>query len=75
MTEEKVLVYRELLCGTVRRVINESMAHSDRSTFARENQLGVSDIGYCREYARRMIVNAEREALQGDYLAAFIGTA
>lgn len=75
MTEEKVLVYRELLCGTVRRVINESMAHSDRSTFARENRLGVSDIGYCREYARRMIVNAEREAPQDDYLAAFIGTA
>jgi hypothetical protein len=51
------------------------MSGSARSQYAKSNRLGVSDIGYCREYARRTITGQERDTEQTDYLAAFIGTA
>lgn len=58
----------------VRQAINGSMAESDRSQFAKD-RLGVSDIGHCREYARRVIIGAPREGTQQNYLPAFVGTA
>jgi hypothetical protein len=58
----------------VKDIINDSMANSARSEFA-QTKLGVSDVGYCREYARRVIVGAPRDRRQKKYLAAFVGTA
>jgi hypothetical protein len=55
-----------------RRATNES----DRSRQSNTNVLGVSDIGNCHEYVRRMIVNEEPSQDVDRYdLAAFIGTA
>jgi len=63
-----------LLGDYVRELIDGSMRESPRSLFAR-TKLGVSDIGHCHEYARRVIVGAERDQGQDNYLAAFVGTA
>ena len=59
----------------VRGAINDSMKYSARSAFAADKKIGVSDIGHCREYTRRMIVGEDFTDEQDDYLAAFVGTA
>lgn len=59
----------------VRGAIDDSMKHSARSAYAAEKKIGVSDIGHCREFTRRMIVGEEFTDEQDDYLAAFVGTA
>jgi hypothetical protein len=57
-------------------IIDRSTNHSDRSRQAKTGILGVSDIGGCREYVRRMIVAEEPSQEVHRYdLAAFIGTA
>lgn len=49
---------------------------SDRSRQSNTNVLGVSDIGNCHEYVRRMIIDEEPSQNVNRYdLAAFIGTA
>lgn len=63
------------IAATVRAAIDTSMRHSERSSFSNEKKIGVSDIGHCREYARRMIVGEEFTDEQDSYAAAFIGTA
>lgn len=60
---------------TVREAINKSMSDSDRSRYAQQQRIGVSDIGTCREYARRMISGEEWTDTQDNYAAAFLGTA
>lgn len=60
---------------TVRDVINKSMSLSDRSMYARENKIGVSDIGTCREYVRRTIIGEPWSDEQDNFAAAFTGTA
>lgn len=62
------------LADEVRSIINTAMVTSERSVFG-NTALGVSDVGYCREYARRKILGLPRTDEQHDYLAAFIGTA
>lgn len=51
------------------------MADSDRSNWTQEFKFGVSDIGHCREYLRRLISREEFSDEQDDYSAAFMGTA
>lgn len=60
---------------TLRRAIDASMKESDRSKWAESNHLGISDIGHCREYVRRMIAGVPWVDEQEDFAAAFIGTA
>jgi hypothetical protein len=56
--------------------IEEATNHSDRSRQSRSNVLGVSDIGMCHEYVRRMIVGEEPSQEVHTYdMAAFVGTA
>lgn len=59
----------------VRDAINKSMSMSDRSMYARDNKIGVSDIGTCREYVRRTIVGEPWSDEQDNFAAAFTGTA
>lgn len=60
----------------VRRQIERLNTESERSAQSASNVLGVSDIGLCREKARRMILNEEPTQQVSRYdLAAFIGTA
>src|SRR5690606_284410 len=59
----------------VREAINLSMSQSERSIYAQENKIGVSDIGTCREYVRRTIVGEPWSDQQENFAAAFTGTA
>jgi hypothetical protein len=59
----------------IRRAIDASMNESDRSKWAESNHLGVSDIGTCHEYVRRMILGLPWVDEQDDFAAAFVGTA
>jgi hypothetical protein len=59
----------------VRRAIDASMNESDRSKWAESNHLGVSDIGTCHEYVRRMILGIPWVDEQDNFAAAFVGTA
>jgi hypothetical protein len=59
----------------VRRAIDASMNESDRSKWAESNHLGVSDIGTCHEYVRRMILGLPWTDEQENFAAAFVGTA
>jgi hypothetical protein len=65
-----------LLATMTEDAIRRSTNNSDRSRQSMTNVLGVSDVGGCHEYVRRMIMNEEpsQEATRYD-LAAFIGTA
>lgn len=54
--------------------INESMTGSARTQQAQARKLGVSDIGHCREYARRMIMDIPFTNVQNDYVQAWLGT-
>ena len=59
----------------LRKAIDSSMGESDRSKWAESNHLGVSDIGTCHEYVRRMILGVPWVDEQDDFAAAFVGTA
>jgi len=59
----------------VRKAIDLSMSQSERSIYAQENKIGVSDIGTCREYVRRTIVGEPWSDEQENFAAAFTGTA
>lgn len=59
----------------VRRSIDASMRDSDRSKQAQGGTLGVSDIGTCHEFVRRMILGLPWTDEQDDFAAAFVGTA
>jgi hypothetical protein len=60
----------------VRRAIDAAMNESDRSKWAASNHLGVSDIGTCHEYVRRMILGVPWVDEQNTFTAAaFVGTA
>lgn len=61
--------------GVLRESIDRSMRDSPRSTYAAENKIGVSDIGGCREFVRRTIIDEAFTDEQENYAAAFIGTA
>lgn len=63
------------VAGMVRQAIDSSMNESDRSKWAESNHLGVSDIGTCHEYVRRMILGVPWSDEQEDFAAAFVGTA
>ena len=66
----------DLLSATIKAVIDDSTNNSVRSKQSKNHVLGVSDIGGCREYVRRMIV-AEPFSHEPDgyNLASFVGTA
>jgi hypothetical protein len=59
----------------LREAIDRSMRDSPRSTYAAENKIGVSDIGGCREFVRRTIIDEAFTDEQENYAAAFVGTA
>ena len=56
-------------------MVDERMSGSDRSLYAASKRIGVSDIGGCHEYARRLIADEDFTDPRTDYLAAFVGTA
>jgi hypothetical protein len=69
MTDEE-----QRLADAAYQVINQTSHDSERSQQAQLFKVGVSDLGHCQEFTRRMIIQ-EPETDQRDYLAAFLGTA
>jgi Arc/MetJ-type ribon-helix-helix transcriptional regulator len=65
----------EAIRDAVRKAIDSSMRDSERSEYAKKNMIGVSDIGGCREFVRRTIIDEPYSDEQEDYHAAFVGTA
>jgi hypothetical protein len=64
------------MAGIVEQAIEEATNGSSRSRQSKANVLGVSDIGMCHEYVRRMIVGEEPSQEVHTYdMAAFVGTA
>lgn len=58
------------------RTIERAMDESERSLWARDKRIGVSDIGHCREYVRRMLTQQPFSDEQNKFrLAALVGTA
>jgi hypothetical protein len=55
-------------------VLQWSMTSSPRATHERGHSIGVSTVGHCREYARRILIG-EPATGTSDRLAAFLGTA
>lgn len=69
-------LFAEVLSEATKQVVSERTNGSDRSRQSKSNVLGVSDIGKCHEYVRRMIVGEEPSQEVDRYdLAAFVGTA
>jgi hypothetical protein len=64
-----------LLQEQVSKALHARMAESDRSEWSASHKIGVSDIGHCREYLRRIIMAEPFSDEQDDYSAAFMGTA
>lgn len=65
----------DYLAGVVEDVLHVAMAESERSEWSDNHKIGVSDIGHCREYMRRMMLQLPFTDDQEDYTAAFMGTA
>ena len=59
----------------LRASVDSSMRDSARGLYAQQQMIGISDIGDCREYVRRMILGEPWVDEQDDYAAAFVGTA
>lgn len=63
------------IASTVAGVIDRAMSESERSLWAKDHRIGVSDIGHCREYVRRMLTQQEFSDEQNKWsLAALVGT-
>lgn len=56
-------------------LIDEAMDTSARSLYAQGKKVGVSDIGGCREYVRRLIADEDFTDPRKNFMAAFMGTA
>jgi hypothetical protein len=56
-------------------LIDDAMGGSDRSLYATEKKIGVSDIGGCHEYVRRLIADEDFSDPRNNFMAAFMGTA
>jgi PD-(D/E)XK nuclease superfamily len=59
----------------VKGLIAEASEATERSLYAAERKIGVSDIGGCREYARRLIVDEPFTDPRDSFMPAFMGTA
>lgn len=68
-------VYAAELARMVRQSIDSQMTLSERSQWSEGHRIGVSDIGGCREYVRRLIDGVPFSDLQNDFHSAFVGTA
>lgn len=59
----------------VEGLIAEASQNTERSLYAAERKIGVSDIGGCREYARRLITDEPFTDPRDSFMPAFMGTA
>lgn len=76
MTVTDVMDPADALALAVEGAVHEATTNSVRSKQSQNHVLGVSDIGGCREYLRRMIVDEPFSHEPSGYdLASFVGTA
>lgn len=75
MTSEAPAVTAEQVALIVRDALYAAAHQSERSLQSKDFRLGVSDIGLCREKARRMVLQMPFDEEEEHYLPSFIGTA
>lgn len=64
-----------LVAGLLHGLVDWAMDNSARSLYAQGKRIGVSDIGGCREYVRRLIADEEFSNPRTGFMAAAVGTA
>jgi hypothetical protein len=67
--------YADAMSERLASAVERHMVESERTKKALDHRLGVSDLGHCREYMRRMILRMPYTDPQSSMLSAFIGTA
>lgn len=76
MEIERLESHEGLVMVQVEEMISDAMTNSERSRWAADHHIGVSDVGHCREYARRTLIQEEPSANPGGaVMSAFVGTA
>ena len=59
-----------------RHLVDAAMTGSERTSYANQKKVGVSDLGGCREYVRRVLLDEPYSSAPSDNnLMAFVGTA
>lgn len=56
-------------------LVHQAMTESERSLYASSKKIGVSDIGGCHEYVRRLIIDDDFTDEQDSHMPAWVGTA
>lgn len=73
---DRLTEHETLVAAQIEDLITNAMTNSERSRWAAEHHIGVSDIGHCREYVRRVLTQEEpSQEANGAIMAAFVGTA
>lgn len=73
---DRLTEHETLVAAQIEGLITNAMTNSERSRWAAEHHIGVSDIGHCREYVRRVLTQEEpSQEANGAIMAAFVGTA
>lgn len=73
---DRVTDHENLVAAQVESMIVNAMTNSERSRWAADHKIGVSDIGHCREYVRRVLVQEGNPGKESNaVMAAFVGTA
>lgn len=72
---ERLTEHEGLVAAQTRDLIRNAMLNSERSRWAAEHKIGVSDVGHCREYVRRVLIQEEAQENDSAVMPAFVGTA
>lgn len=70
---ERLTAHEQAVASAVEQTIREAMSGSERSKWAAQHKIGVSDVGHCREYVRRTLLQSEGED-DPNPMMAFVGT-
>lgn len=70
----RLSAHEQQIATTAEQTIRDAMDHSDRSKWAAQHKIGVSDVGHCREYVRRTLLQNEGRP-DPNPMMAFVGTA
>lgn len=73
---ERLTEHEELVAAQTHDLIVNAMTNSERSRWAKDHKIGVSDIGHCREFVRRVLLQEGNPGAETNAaMAAFVGTA
>lgn len=73
MPEQQMSAFEQRIADEALAAVQHASEFSGRGLQAKEFRIGISDLGFCSERVRRMVMQEERGT--EDHLPAFIGTA